>query len=132
MRITVTGTGYVGLVTGVCLAEMGHHVVCMDIQIEKIKMLQLGISTIYEPGLQQLLQKNLSSGNLYFTTDPNDAFNQAEVIFITVGTPKTQNGTADLQYIDNAAITIAKHIKNDVIICIKSTVPVGQTRKYMN
>ena len=129
MRITVTGTGYVGLVTGVCLAEMGHHVVCMDIQIEKIKMLQLGISTIYEPGLQQLLQKNLSNGNLYFTTDPNDAFNQAEVIFITVGTPETQNGTADLQYIDDAAKQIAKHIKNDVIICIKSTVPVGTNDK---
>jgi UDPglucose 6-dehydrogenase len=129
MRITVAGTGYVGLVTGVCLAEMGHQVVCMDIQMEKIKMLQSGISPIYEPGLQPLLQKNLSNGRLYFTTDPDDAYSPAEVIFITVGTPDKQNGTANLQFIEIVATTIAKHIINDVIICMKSTVPVGTNER---
>lgn len=129
MNITVAGTGYVGLVTGVCLAEMGHYVTCIDIQSQKIKMLQSGISPIYEPGLEPLLIKNQSNSQLNFTTDPQIAYAQAEIIFITVGTPEKEDGTADLQYIENVCLSIAKHIENDVIICTKSTVPVGTNEK---
>jgi len=129
MRITVAGTGYVGLVTGVCLAELGHQVTCFDIQNSKIEMLQTGHSTIYEPGLEPLLQKNQSKDRLYFTTNPDRAYAGAEIIFITVGTPEKPDGTADLQYIENVALSIAEHIENDVIICIKSTVPVGTNEK---
>ena len=129
MKITVAGTGYVGLVTGVCLAEMGHHVTCIDIQSQKIKMLQSGISPIYEPGLEPLLIKNQSNSQLNFTTDPQIAYAQAEIIFITVGTPEKEDGTADLQYIENVCLSIAKHIENDVIVCTKSTVPVGTNEK---
>ena len=129
MRITVAGTGYVGLVTGVCLAEMGHHVTCIDIQNQKIKMLQSGISPIYEPGLEPLLIKNQENQQLTFTTDPQIAYAQSEIIYITVGTPEKEDGTADLQYIENVCLSIAKHIKNDVIVCTKSTVPVGTNKK---
>lgn len=129
MKITVAGTGYVGLVTGVCLAEMGHHVTCIDIQSQKIKMLQSGISPIYEPGLEPLLIKNQSNSQLNFTTDPQIAYAQADIIFITVGTPEKEDGTADLQYIENVCLSIAKHIENDVIVCTKSTVPVGTNEK---
>ena len=129
MRITVAGTGYVGLVTGVCLAEMGHHVTCIDIQNQKIKMLQSGISPIYEPGLEPLLVKNQENQQLTFTTDPQIAYAQSEIIYITVGTPEKEDGTADLQYIENVCLSIAKHIKNDVIVCTKSTVPVGTNKK---
>lgn len=131
MKITVAGTGYVGLVTGVCLAEMGHHVTCIDIQNQKIKMLQSGISPIYEPGLEPLLIKNQSNSQLKFTTDAQIAYSQAEIIFITVGTPEKDDGTADLQYIENVCLSIAKHIENDVIVCTKSTVPVGTNEKIL-
>ncbi len=129
MKITVAGTGYVGLITGVCLAEMGHQVTCMDIQEEKIEMLQNGRSAIYEEGLEPLLEKNLSSKRLNFTTNPQLAYAQADIIFITVGTPENQNGTANLDYIREVAYTIAVHIKKDVIICTKSTVPVGTNER---
>ena len=129
MKITVAGTGYVGLVTGVCLAEMGHHVTCIDIQSQKIEMLQSSLSPIYEPGLEPLLIKNQSNSQLNFTTNPHIAYAQAEIIFITVGTPEKEDGTADLQYIENVCLSIAEHIENDVIICTKSTVPVGTNEK---
>ena len=129
MKITVAGTGYVGLVTGVCLAELGHHVTCIDIQSQKIKMLQSSLSPIYEPGLEPLLIKNQSNNQLNFTTNPQIAYAQAEIIFITVGTPEKEDGTADLQYIENVCLSIAEHIENDVIICTKSTVPVGTNEK---
>ena len=129
MKITVAGTGYVGLVTGVCLAELGHHVTCIDIQSQKIKMLQSSLSPIYEPGLEPLLIKNQSNSQLNFTTNPHIAYAQAEIIFITVGTPEKEDGTADLQYIENVCLSIAEHIENDVIICTKSTVPVGTNEK---
>ncbi|CAH0347657.1 UDP-glucose/GDP-mannose dehydrogenase family protein [Bacillus sp. CECT 9360] len=125
MNITVAGTGYVGLVTGVCLAELGHQVTCIDIQEEKIKVLRAGRSPIYEPGLEPLLQNNLSSGRLDFTTDPQIAYKNADIIFLAVGTPEQQDGAANLEYIQTAAYTIAQHIKKDVIVCTKSTVPVG-------
>src|SRR3954453_23910276 len=129
MKITVAGTGYVGLVTGVCLAELGHHVTCIDIQSQKIKMLQSSLSPIYEPGLEPLLIKNQSNNQLNFTTNPQIAYTQAEIIFITVGTPEEEDGTANLQYIENVCLSIAEHIENDVIICTKSTVPVGTNEK---
>jgi UDPglucose 6-dehydrogenase len=125
MKITVAGAGNVGLVTSVCLAELGHQVTCTDIQIEKIDMLQNGKSPIYEPGLPSLLEKNLRKGRLCFTADPHLAYSEAEIIFIAVGTPTTDNGSVELKYLYMAAYTIAYHIENDVIICTKSTVPVG-------
>jgi UDPglucose 6-dehydrogenase len=129
MKIAVAGTGYVGLVTGVCLAELGHQVTCIDIQKEKIEMLQEGRSPIYEPGLELLLSKNVSRGQLHFTTNPQVAYAQAEIILIAVGTPEKPDGTADLQYIEEVANTLAEHIENDVIICTKSTVPVGTNER---
>ncbi|WP_028391943.1 UDP-glucose dehydrogenase family protein [Bacillus cihuensis] len=125
MNITVAGSGYVGLVTGVCLAELGHRVICSDIQEEKIAMLQSGRSPIYEPGLEALLEKNLQCGNLHFTTNPQYAYEDAEIIFIAVGTPEQQDGTANLAYVCEVAHSIAHFMKHDVIICTKSTVPVG-------
>ncbi|MEH7379276.1 UDP-glucose/GDP-mannose dehydrogenase family protein [Bacillus sp. JJ1533] len=129
MKITVAGAGYVGLVTSVCLAELGHEVICMDIQAEKIEKLQEGFSPIYEPELEPLLQKNLIEGRLYFTTNPRYAYTHADVIFIAVGTPQNADGTANLDYVYTVVETIAVHIENDVIICTKSTVPVGTNEK---
>ncbi|MBS4189934.1 UDP-glucose/GDP-mannose dehydrogenase family protein [Bacillus sp. FJAT-49705] len=125
MKITVAGTGYVGLTTGVCLAEIGHHVTCIDIQEEKISLLQAGLSPIYEPRLKPLLIKNLSSGRLDFTTNPQYAYSDAEIIFIAVGTPENDDGTANLDDVFAVARSIALNIENDVLICTKSTVPVG-------
>ncbi|WP_010677514.1 UDP-glucose dehydrogenase family protein [Bacillus timonensis] len=129
MKITVAGAGYVGLVTSVCLAELGHEVICIDIQAEKIEKLQEGYSPIYEPELEPLLQKNLREGRLYFTTNPRYAYTQPDVIFIAVGTPQHVDGTANLNYVYDVVETIAVHIENDVIICTKSTVPVGTNEK---
>ncbi|MFJ5621551.1 UDP-glucose dehydrogenase family protein [Peribacillus loiseleuriae] len=125
MNISVAGTGYVGLVTGVCLAEMGHQVTCIDIQEEKIAMLQSGRLPIYEPGLEDLIEKNVTCGRLHFTTNPKYAYGNAEVIVIAVGTPEQQDGTANLTYVREVAYSIAQYMKNDVIVCTKSTVPVG-------
>ena len=125
MNITVAGTGYVGLVTGVCLAEMGHQVTGIDIQAGKIEMLQAGRSPIYEPELQPLLEKNLSKGRLQFTLNPQHAYGNAEIIFIAVGTPERPDGTANLEFVHEVAKTIAQYMKNNVIVCTKSTVPVG-------
>lgn len=125
MNITVAGTGYVGLVTGVCLAELGHQVICLDIQEEKMAMLQAGRSPIYEPGLEDLIGKKLQFGRLHFTTNPQYAYGNAEIIFIAVGTPEQQDGTANLEYVREVAHSIAQFMKNDVIVCTKSTVPVG-------
>ncbi|MCQ6275045.1 UDP-glucose/GDP-mannose dehydrogenase family protein [Bacillus sp. V3B] len=129
MRITVAGTGYVGLVTGVCLADLGYQVTCIDIHKSKIEMLKTGRSPIYEPELEPLLQKNLKDGRLHFTTSSHDAYTRTDIIFITVGTPEKEDGTVDLQYIENVAYTVAKHIENDVMICTKSTVPVGTNER---
>ncbi|MEH7235705.1 UDP-glucose dehydrogenase family protein [Bacillus sp. JJ1562] len=129
MKIAVAGAGYVGLVTSVCLAELGHEVICIDIQAEKIEKLQEGYSPIYEPELEPLLQKNLIEGRLYFTTNPRYAYTHADVIFIAVGTPQNVDGTANLDYVYEVVETIAVHIENDVIVCTKSTVPVGTNEK---
>lgn len=129
MRIAVAGTGYVGLITGVCLAEMGHHVVCTDVREEKIQLLKTGRSPIFEPGLEPMLKHNMSNGRLDFTTNPRTAYKNADIIFIAVGTPENEDGTANLDYIHAAAYTIGVSIENDVIVCTKSTVPVGTNEK---
>ncbi|WP_453991151.1 UDP-glucose dehydrogenase family protein [Bacillus nitroreducens] len=129
MKITVAGAGYVGLVTSVCLAELGHEVICIDIQSDKIETLQEGCSPIYEPELEPLLQRNLKAGRLYFTKNSRYAYSDADVIFIAVGTPQDEDGTANLDQVYDVTETIALHIEKDVIISTKSTVPVGTNEK---
>lgn len=130
MKIAVLGTGYVGLSTGVCLAEIGHHVTCIDVNTEKIELLNHGISPIYEPGLESLLVSNMGEGRLMFTTSHQKGFERAEVIIIAVGTPQTEEGAADLIYLEQAAKDIAQNLKHNAIVVIKSTVPVG-TNEYI-
>ncbi|WP_085991539.1 UDP-glucose dehydrogenase family protein [Oceanobacillus senegalensis] len=129
MRIAVLGTGYVGLSTGLCLADIGHEVVCIDVDEEKIGLLSNGIPTIYEPGLEPVLKENILNGRLRFTTSHEDGLKHAEIIIITVGTPQTKSGEADLSYLMQAAEDIAIHLKHDTIVVIKSTVPVGTNDK---
>ncbi|WP_028538133.1 MULTISPECIES: UDP-glucose dehydrogenase family protein [Paenibacillus] len=125
MNIAVIGTGYVGLVTGVCLAEVGHKVTCIDVDLAKVRMLKSGISPIYEPGLQEMIQKNIAENRLSFTSEFQEGIDEAQVIYIAVGTPSNDDGTADLSAVENASLAIAKYIKNDVVIVTKSTVPIG-------
>jgi UDPglucose 6-dehydrogenase len=125
MKITVCGTGYVGLVTGVCLAEIGHQVIGIDTNEQKINLLQAGFCPIYEPGLEELLSKQLRSNRLTFTTDGKMAYDQADVIFLAVGTPERADGSANLTFIKQAVTTIAEHITSHKIIVTKSTVPIG-------
>ncbi len=125
MKIAVYGVGYVGLVTGTCLAEVGHEVLCMDVDVGKIQKLQQGIIPIYEPGLETLLKKNIAHGNICFTTDVGMAVNFAELQIIAVGTPPQEDGSADLQHVLNVAKNIAKHMQTQKVIVNKSTVPVG-------
>jgi len=129
MQVGIIGTGYVGLVVGACLAETGNHVVCADIDEEKIYSLQQGQSPIYEPGLEPLLRHNLSEKRLGFTTDVGACVEHAEVIFIAVGTPADEDGSADLQHVLSVAETIGKHLNEEKIIITKSTVPVGTAAK---
>lgn len=130
-NIAVIGTGYVGLVTGVCLSEIGHKVTCVDIDKQKVTLLKKGVSPIYEPGLQELIEKNIKKGNLNFTNNYNDAFQDVEVIYIAVGTPQSESGSVNLQYVEEAAKTIAHFINNSAVIVIKSTVPVGTNEKVL-
>lgn len=125
MKIVVTGTGYVGLVTGVCFAEKGQDVICVDIDELKIEKLKQGISPIYEQGLEELMRKNYKSGNLNYTTDYKKAYEQADIIFIAVGTPEKLDGSANLSFVYEAAKQIAESIKKDCTVVIKSTVPIG-------
>lgn len=128
-NITIVGTGHVGLVTGVTLAEIGHQVVCYDINENDIALMKAGISPFYEPELTDLLKKNLNKGQLFFTGDPKLALVDAEIIYIAVGTPTAENGSVDLSYIKEAAKTIAENItKQEVIVVTKSTVPVGTNK----
>ncbi|MCL6584920.1 MAG: UDP-glucose/GDP-mannose dehydrogenase family protein [Anoxybacillus sp.] len=128
-KITVVGTGYVGLVTGVCLSDVGHYVTCVDIDEKKIEMMKQGKSPIYEPGLEELMIKNIVNGRLHFTTDHQQAFRYAQIIYIAVGTPQREDGAADLRFIEQVAKQIAEHIIEDVIVVTKSTVPVGTNEK---
>lgn len=125
MRIVVAGTGYVGLVTGACLAKVGHKVTCVDIDEEKVEVLKQCISPIYEPGLDELLVKNYKEGRLDFTINFQEAYENAEIIFIGVGTPEKEDGSANLDYVYAVALQIAKHVKKDCLVVVKSTVPVG-------
>ena len=128
MNISIVGTGYVGLVTGTCLAELGHTVNCIDINKVKIDNLNDGIVPIYEPGLKELIAKNTKSEKLTFSTS-YDSIEQADVVFCAVGTPSDANGNADLQYVFDVAREFGKHIKKHSIISTKSTVPVGTAMK---
>lgn len=124
-KIAVIGTGYVGLVQGVVLAEAGHKVICVDISEEKVNILKSGKATIYEPGLSEMMQRNISLNRLDFTTNSEYAIKECDVIFLAVGTPAKEDGSADLQYILNVAKEIGHYINNYKVIIDKSTVPVG-------
>ncbi|HWO77746.1 MAG TPA: UDP-glucose/GDP-mannose dehydrogenase family protein, partial [Bacillus sp. (in: firmicutes)] len=129
-KIAVVGTGYVGLVTGVGLAEIGHIVTCVDIDEKKVERMRKGLSPIYEPGLDELMSKNIENGRLYFTTSHCDAFADADVIYIAVGTPQREDGSADLRFVKQAAKDIAENAQKDgVVVVTKSTVPVGTNDK---
>lgn len=125
MRVTIFGTGYVGLVTGTCLAEVGNEVVCVDVDTDKIARLERGEIPIYEPGLEPLVRANHASGHLKFTTDANTAIAHAQVIFIAVGTPPDEDGSADLSHVLTVARTIGKTLTRYAVVVNKSTVPVG-------
>jgi UDPglucose 6-dehydrogenase len=129
MKVTVVGTGYVGLVTGACLAEMGNHVVCLDIDERKIRMLKEGGIPIHEPGLEPIVKRNAAAGRLQFTTDVAAAVAHGTVQFIGVGTPPDEDGSADLQYVLAAATNIGRHMTDYKVIVDKSTVPVGTADK---
>lgn len=129
MKITVAGTGYVGLVTGVSLAEIGHHVTCFDVNQDKIALLNSGDIPIFEPGLADMVRKNLKEKRLSFTSDAEEAYSYPEIIFIAVGTPENKDGSANLVYVQNVSQELGQYIKKDVIVVTKSTVPVGTNKK---
>jgi len=129
MKVTIIGTGYVGLVTGACLAEVGNHVLGLDVDERKISMLCRGEVPIFEPGLEALVRANLASGRLAFTTDAEKGARFGRIQMIAVGTPPGEDGSADLQYVLSAARTIARHMDGDRVIVDKSTVPVGTADK---
>ncbi|MBS0382012.1 MAG: UDP-glucose/GDP-mannose dehydrogenase family protein [Proteobacteria bacterium] len=125
MKLAIFGTGYVGLVTGTCLAEMGNHVVCMDVDAGKIERLERGEIPIFEPGLEPMVRRNHEAGRLAFTTDATAAVAHGDVIFIAVGTPPDEDGSADLQYVRAVARSVGEHLGRYAVIVDKSTVPVG-------
>ncbi|RDY69344.1 UDP-glucose dehydrogenase family protein [Lysobacter soli] len=129
MRVTIFGTGYVGLVTGTCLADVGHDVVCVDIDQAKVEGLNRGVIPIYEPGLEPMVKANHAAGRLTFTTDAAAAIAHGDVIFIAVGTPPDEDGSADLKYVLAVARTIGKHLERPAVVVNKSTVPVGTADK---
>ena len=129
MKIAVVGTGYVGLVAGACLADLGNEVVCLDVDTEKVAMLEKGEIPIFEPGLEGMVRRNSKEGRLSFSTDSAKAISDSEIIFIAVGTPQSDNGEADLKYVMQVAETIGKNANAPKIVVDKSTVPVGTSRK---
>jgi UDPglucose 6-dehydrogenase len=131
LKLAIVGTGYVGLVTGVTLAEIGHHVTCIDIDGAKVEKMKSGISPIYEPGLSELMKKNIAAGRLAFTCNHEEGFNEADVIYIAVGTPENEDGSANLSYVEDVATTIALTAKKDTIVVTKSTVPVGTNDRLL-
>ena len=130
MKITVIGTGYVGLVSGTCLAEMGNHVVCLDVDAAKIRILQEGGIPIHEPGLQEMVTRNRAAGRLQFTTDIVAAVNHGTLQFIGVGTPPDEDGSADLQYVLEAARNVGRHM-TDYKVIIDKMVAYGMLKKPM-
>lgn len=129
MKIAIVGTGYVGLVSGTCFAEMGLDITCVDTNQEKINALNNGQIPIYEPGLEEMVRKNVEAGRLHFTTDLTQCLDQSEVVFSAVGTPPDEDGSADLQYVLEVARTFGRHIKKYTMLVTKSTVPVGTAQK---
>jgi len=125
MHIAVIGTGYVGLVTGACFAEFGVDVTCVDVDGEKIDRLLSGVMPIYEPGLEQLVAKNVQAGRLHFTTDVRQAVEHALVIFLAVGTPPKPDGSPDMSYVEAAAASVADYMNDYKVVVTKSTVPIG-------
>jgi UDPglucose 6-dehydrogenase len=129
MKIAIVGTGYVGLVTGTCFAEVGIDVTCVDIDLKKIENLKNGILPIYEPGLEELVERNVNKGRLHFSTDLGVSIQGAEVVFIAVGTPPGEDGSADLKYVLAVATEIGRTMNNKLVVVTKSTVPVGTSEK---
>lgn len=129
MKIAVAGTGYVGLVAGVCFAEKGYDVTCVDVDEKKVEIMRQGISPIYEEGLEELMKKNNAAGRLHYTTDYQEAYKDADAIFIGVGTPEMPDGSANLSYIATVSRQIAETIEKDCLVVVKSTVPVGTNDK---
>lgn len=125
MKITIIGSGYVGLVTGACLAELGNDVFCLDVDQKKIDLLNAGGVPIYEPGLKELIERNRAAGRIQFSTDVAASVAHGDVQFIAVGTPPDEDGSADLKYVLAAARNIAQHMTGFKVIVDKSTVPVG-------
>lgn len=132
MNIAVVGTGYVGLVSGTCFSEMGVNVTCIDINEQKINNLKKGIVPIYEPGLDELIQKNVADGRLHFSISLESCIDDTDVVFIAVGTPPGEDGSADLQYVLNVARTFGRNIKKYTLLVTKSTVPIGTSVKIKN
>jgi UDPglucose 6-dehydrogenase len=129
MKLVIIGTGYVGLVSGTCFSEMGNNVICVDVDATKIANLKKGILPIYEPGLESMVLKNLKGGSLHFTTNLSEAIQDAKIIFIAVGTPMGEDGSADLQYVVEVAKAIGESMQEKLIVVNKSTVPVGTADK---
>lgn len=129
MKLAVIGTGYVGLVSGVCFAQKGNEVICVDLEQHKIDMLNRAESPIYEPGIEELIALNLEAGRLEFTSDLADAVRRSDIVILAVGTPSLANGEANLSYIEQAAADVGKAMNGYKIIMTKSTVPVGTNEK---
>ena len=129
MKIAIAGTGYVGLVAGVCFSDKGYDVTCVDVDEQKVEMMKAGISPIFEEGLEELMKKNNAAGTLHFTTDYREAYRFADAIFIGVGTPELPDGSANLSYIAGVSRQIAETIEKDCLVVVKSTVPVGTNDK---
>ena len=129
MKIAVAGTGYVGLVAGVCFAEKGHNVTCVDVDEKKVRLMESGISPIYEEGLEELMRKNNATGRLHYTTDYQNAYRDVDAVFIGVGTPEQLDGSANLSYIATVSRQIAESVERDCLVVVKSTVPVGTNDK---
>ena len=129
MKISIVGTGYVGLVTGTCFADTGVNVTCVDIDEKKINNLKKGIVPIYEPGLETMIKNNVEKGRLHFSTSLKESLDQAEVIFIAVGTPPGEDGSADLSYVLAVASEIGRHMTQSIVVVTKSTVPIGTSEK---
>ena len=128
MKIAIVGTGYVGLVTGTCFAEMGTEVFCIDIDQNKIDKLKNGIIPIFEPGLDEMVERNHKAGRLNFTTELSSILNEVDIVFSAVGTPPDEDGSADLKYVLDVARTIGQELNKYMVIVTKSTVPVGTAK----